>query len=184
MLGAERGTEIDLSGAVIDALVFAASGDRLTGRMPVSRLERLADLLVENTGWLDCEVRGIVFEGAHAGEPGLWLRVSGSLTMRCQRCLAEVTVDCAIDRQLLLIAATAAEADWPEDELEADEYDAIPAARDMSVLSLVEDEVLLALPIVPRHADCMLPNTVGASDTAEREGQASPFAVLADLKKH
>ena len=65
--------------------------------------------------------------------------------------------------------------------MESDDYDAIPASRELSVRSLVEDEVLLALPIVPRHADCLPPVVAGAEI---EESEPSPFAVLAGLKKH
>ncbi len=71
--------------------------------------------------------------------------------------------------------------EWPADELEADDCEAIPASRELSLLSLVEEEVLLALPIVPRHAECQLPADVGAE---EEENEPSPFAALAGLKKH
>lgn len=177
--------ENDFAGAVIDSLKFAAGADCIAGRVALSRLPRLADLLVESSGWLDCEVRGFTFDGLHAGQPGLQLSVRGVLKMRCQRCLAEVDVACDVDRRLLLIAAGAAAEAWPEDELESDDFDAIPASRELSLLSLVEDEVLLALPIVPRHADCVLPGAVAAgAATVDQESRPSPFAALAGLKKH
>jgi uncharacterized protein len=105
--------------------------------------------------------------------------------LQCQHCLAEVGFECAIDSRLLLIPSGAPEESWPADELESDEYDAMPASRELSVLELVEEEVLLALPIVPRHADCLLPAAalVGAGAEIE-ESVPSPFAVLAGLKKH
>lgn len=176
--------EKDFAGTVIDSLRFAADADCIAGRVALSRLPRLADLLVESVGWLDCEVQGVTFDGVHAGQPGLRLRVRGVLKMRCQRCLAEVDVKCDIDRSLLLMATEATEDEWPEDELESDDFDAIPASRELSLLSLVEEEVLLALPIVPRHADCVLPATAGDVDVAvDQESKPSPFAVLAGLKK-
>jgi uncharacterized protein len=111
---------------------------------------------------------------------GLRLQVTGRLSLCCQRCLAEVEFDCVIDNRLLLMPLGAPEAEWPEDELESDDYDAIPASRELSVRVLVEEEVLLALPIVPRHADCLPP--VGGEIESE-ESEPSPFAALAGLKK-
>lgn len=175
--------EVDIAKAVIDSLRFAGGGDCIAGRVALSRLPRLADQLLTTAGELDCAVRGVTFDGLHAGQPGLLLRVQGVLRMRCQRCLAAVDVVCDIDRRLLLMVDAADEAAWPEEELESDDFDAIPASRELSLLSLVEDEVLLALPLVPRHADCVLPGTVGAAGL-QQESKASPFAMLADLKKH
>lgn len=167
--------EQDFATVVIDSLVFAAAGDCVVGKLALSRLPRLADVLIGSVGELDCELAGYRDSGERVGKLGLHLRVTGRLDLRCQRCLAEVGFECVIDSRLLLIPPGA---EWPEEELESDEYDAIPASRELSLLALIEEEVLLALPIVPRHADCRLP----AAELEESE--PSPFAVLAGLRKH
>jgi uncharacterized protein len=173
--------EQNFAGAVIDSLRFAANEDCIAGKLDLSMLPRLADLLVRQVGWLDCELSGYRDTGEHAGKFGLRLRVSGRLSLCCQRCLAEVEFECAIDSRLLLMSSGVPETDWPEDELESDDYDAIPASRELSVRALIEEEVLLALPIVPRHADCLPP---GGGEAEIEESEPSPFAVLAGLKKH
>lgn len=170
--------EPNLAGAVIDSLKFAADEDCLAGKLALTQLTRLSDMLASREGWLDCRLAGCRIERDGEARLGLALQVSGRLRLHCQRCLAEFGFDCVIDSRLLLVPAGAA---WPEEDLETDDYDAIPASRELSVLSLVEDEVLLALPIVPRHADCLPPD---ASAAAEEKGEPSPFAVLAGLKKH
>lgn len=170
--------EPDLAGVVIDSLEFAAKEDCVAGKLALTQLTRLSDVLASQEGWLDCELAGYRVAGEDRVESGLRLRVSGRLVLHCQRCLAEVEVECAIDSRLLLIPPNA---EWPEEDLESDDFDAIPANRELSVLSLVEDEVLLALPSVPRHADCQPPVKTGV---AEEESEPSPFAVLAGLKKH
>lgn len=175
--------EQDLAGTVIDSLKFAADEGCITGKLALSDLPRLADELIDTTGWLACELTGNR-ETGESGKSGLHLQVTGRLGLRCQRCLAEVDFECVIDRRLLLMPSGNGLAgdEWPEDELAADDYDAIPASREMSVLELVEEEVLLALPIVPRHADCLLPNILEAG--VEEEDGPSPFKGLASLKKH
>ncbi|MBA3033496.1 MAG: DUF177 domain-containing protein [Gammaproteobacteria bacterium] len=179
--------EQDLAGTVIDSLKFAADGGCITGKLALTSLHRLADVLVRPAGWLHCELVGFrqIDDTRDAGKPGLHIRVTGRLGLRCQRCLAEVDFECAIDSRLLLTLPGESEVDaWPEGEHEAewlDECDTIPANRELSVLTLVEDEVLLALPIVPRHADCLLPVAVEAGI---EESEPSPFAALAGLKKH
>ncbi len=191
--------EQDLAGTVIDSLKFAADEGRIAGRLALADLPRLADVLVDNAGWLGCELTGNR-ETGEPGKPGLHLRVSGRLALRCQRCLGEVGFECDIDSRLLLVPSGAGSAGgqrsgdgsgdaWPEDELEAEDYDAIPASREMSVLELVEEEVLLALPLVPRHADCLPPAGLAADAAAveEKSSGPSPFQVLGavrGLKKH
>jgi uncharacterized protein len=168
----------DLAGTVIDSLKFAADEDCLAGKLALTQLTRLSDVLASREGWLDCKLEGYRIEREGETRPGLHLRVSGRLSLHCQRCLAEVGFDCVIDSRLLLIPPGA---EWPEEDVETDDYDAIPASRELSVSSLVEEEVLLTLPIVPRHADCLPPAGMAAE---EEKSEPSPFAVLAGLKKH
>lgn len=171
----------DFAGAVIDSLRFAAENDCISGKLALSSLSRLTDMLSSRDGSLDCEVRGGVLEGPWGAKPALHLRIGGRLVLRCQRCLAEVEMNLDIDRQFLLWPVGV---EWPEDELESEDYDAIPADRELSLAMLVEDEVLLALPIVPRHADCALPVELAGSAAVEVESKPSPFAMLSKLKKH
>lgn len=174
--------DLDFATAVIDSLKFAADEGCLSGRIAVARLARLFDVLVSREGELVCKLTGYRERSSDGSEQfGLHLQVTGRLGLRCQRCLGEVAFDCAIDSRLLLMPSGLSSVEWPEEELEADDYDAIPASREMSLQSLVEDEVLLALPIVPRHAECQLPAELAAEEV---ESEPSPFAALAGLKKH
>lgn len=168
----------DIAEVVIDSLRFAAEEDCIAGKLALSRMPRLAEALTRRDGWLDCRLAGYRETVGGTAKYGLHLQVSGRLGLSCQRCLAEVVFDCAVDSRLLLVPEGE---QWPEDELETDEYDAIEASRELSVLVLVEEEVLLALPIVPRHADCRSPAQAGAT---QEENRPSPFAALAGLKKH
>lgn len=169
-----------LADAVIDSLEFAQYGRRLDGEVPISRFDRLADLLADNAGSL-----GVVVTGKQdaEGNPRLRLQLAGSLKLRCQRCLEVLPWAVAIDSLLQLVDETEVLAgpageEGDEEELDASAPDVIVAERELAVLPLLEDELLLSLPIAPRHAHCE-PPTGGAKDRA-----ASPFAVLAQLKKH
>lgn len=158
--------------AVIDSLEFAREGDVLCGEVPVAALKRLADVLTDDAGSLHCELRG---GRDREGKSFLGLRAEGNLNLRCQRCLSPLPFRLEVDSRLLLVAPGE---EWPDDELADDGMDAIEAGREQAVLPLIEDEVLLALPIAPRHEDCRPPQAAGA------EQRPSPFAVLAGLKKH
>ncbi len=160
------------AGPVIDSPDFARHGGSLSGSVAVAQLSRLADQLADQAGSLAFELRGVRDE---EGKSFLSLSVTGSLNLRCQRCLAPLPFGVAIDSTLLLVAPGE---EWPDEELEDDRMDAIEASRELAVLPLVEDEVLLALPNSPRHANCALPATM------ETQARPSPFAVLAKLKDH
>ena len=108
------------------------------------------------------------------GKCWLDLGVSGQLSLRCQRCLEPMIQALDVGVHLLLVRR---DEPWPEDEMAADGFDAIVAEVDMALLPLIEEEVLLALPLAPRHEACAAPTT------APDECEPSPFAVLAEFKK-
>ncbi len=167
-----KASVVELESAVIDGVEFARCRGRMRGAVLVGRLERLVDALSESTGELAWEVVGWV--GAD-GKAMLRLQVSGSLALTCQRCLESLRWPCELVTQFVLVPEGS---EWPEGDLEDDGVDAIPASTAMAMLPLLEDEVLLALPAVPRHEICRLPGP------ALDKGAESPFAALARLKKH
>jgi len=68
------------------------------------------------------------------------------------------------------------EADLTQEALEDDSRDYLPADKKLDVLALIEDEVILGLPVVPRHDGCSLP------EGGEQTKKESPFSMLAGLK--
>lgn len=155
---------------ITDAFAFARDGRVLQGTLPISELERLHDLLVSADGEISFRIEG--FKGAR-GELLLQLNVSGGLPLECQRCLKAVPFDLEVDNLLQLVPEGA---ELSQDELEDDTRDFLPVVRELDVAELVEDEILLALPVAPRHEKCGLP---GSADAGER---INPFAALAGLK--
>jgi uncharacterized protein len=129
---------------VIDGLQFARAALERRGVVDMERLPRLAQLQCSTKG-LEYHLRG---ETADNGKPCLRLSVIGSLQVLCQRCLDPIRVPIAIDAELQLAesAREIAEAD--------DEIDRVLASRRMDIAALVEDEVILALPMAPRHEEC------------------------------
>ena len=65
----------------------------------------------------------------------------------------------------------------PDEELEVEDFDAIPVGRELNLAELIEDELLLNLPLSPMHDQCALP---GPAENGEKQ---SPFAALAQLKR-
>src|SRR4029077_7905261 len=129
---------------VIDGLQFARAALERRGVVGMERLPRLAQLQCSTEG-LEDHLRG---GRADNGKPCLRLSVRGSLQVVCQRCLDPIQVPIAIDAELQLAehARELSEAD--------DEIDRVLASRRMEVAWLVEDEVILALPMAPRHDEC------------------------------
>jgi len=154
----------------IDSLDFALHGKELRGSVAISELSRLADLLAAPVGEMAFLLRGYALRD---GEPMLALEVHGSCRLICQRCLDALEYPVALTSQLKLQSG---EVDEFSDD--GEEFDTIAADRHLDVVGLIEEELLLALPISPRHAEgeCRVA-------AVEGESQRNPFAVLATLKK-
>jgi uncharacterized protein len=154
---------------VIDGLEFARAGSRLQGEWPVVEFPRLRDALRAETRSLRYELQGVP---EAQGRPALRLKVEGTLALVCQRCLGALEFPLRIGVQLYL-AASQEEIDAAP--LEAEGPESIVAGKEMQVRALVEDEVLLAIPIAPRHEACERRGADAAGT------QQTPFAALRGL---
>jgi uncharacterized protein len=113
------------------------------------------------------------------GEPELWLSLNADVrvTLECQRCLGPMTQRLAIDRRLRFVRSEE-EAERLDDESE-DDVLALPPRLDL--IELLEDELILALPLVPRHEGaCPEPLVLAEPPPPAAE---HPFAALAALRK-
>lgn len=118
----------------------------------VGDFERLAQEFANPETMLQYRVCG----GQDArGRPQLRCTVEAAVEMQCQRCLQPVGVAVASDR-LLYLAASEADADRLEAALADEDIEVIVAGQNLDLAGVVEDEVLLSLPIVPMHADCSM----------------------------
>lgn len=158
---------------------FARAGERLAGTVEAAALGRLREQLANDDGAvrgarqvdrLHYEVVGTVTERGH---DALVLQVKGELAMTCQRCLEPVRI--AIDSSRRIIFAANAEA--LETQYEADDSDVVDLEDEVDVAVLIEDEVLLSLPLAPMHA----PGACKPSEAPLPTQAQSPFAALAQL---
>lgn len=156
---------------IIDSLDFALKGMEISGEVPMAELPRMAELLTDFEGKISFVVRGL--EGKD-GKPLLKLTLDGVCNLRCQRCLKPLIYPVKLEANLRLLA----EGELNESDMEDDEADSIAAEQRLDVLTLLEEELLLSLPIAPKHeaGDCQI-----ASEGLSRP--TSPFAALAALKK-
>ncbi len=118
-----------------------------------------------------------------AGTSVPWLRLSAQVRVPfvCQRCLSPVEVDLEVDRWFRFAADEATAA--AEDE-EAEE-DVLVASRDFDLHALIEDELLMEIPVTPRHEVCPEPVRLSAADPefeGEESARPNPFAVLGSLR--
>ena len=154
---------------VIDGLEFARTGAKLHGSWPVAGFSRLRDVLRTDEGTLQYDLLGVA---QVRGYPALRLKVDGALQLACQRCLGAMEFPLHIDVSLGL-AQTQAEID--AEPLVAEGPERIVAGPEMPVRDLVEDEVLLAIPLAPRHERC------AGREAGAAGKERSPFAGLRGL---
>lgn len=156
----------------IDSLDFARNGREITGEVPVAEMPRLLDALESPQGILSYTVRGGMDS---RGDPLLKVSIAGQCQLRCQRCLNAMDYTVGIEARLVLRSQEGLDALGDE---EGEECDSILADNQLDVLNLLEDEILLSLPIAPKHDE-------GACQVAYGEGgpkEEHPFAALAKLK--
>ena len=159
----------------------------LQGSWPLVGLQRLSEGFAAvadgSAHWtLKASTRAVA-----GGAAQLWVHLSATalVPLQCQRCLAPMAEHLQVDRAIRFVhgedLAARLDEETDEDVLN------LPAALDLQVL--VEDELILALPIVPRHAGpCpqpLLPDlAISEAPPAAASDKPHPFAALAALKRH
>lgn len=170
----------------LDIRAFAQVGAELRGQAPLADWPRLASEQPPGEQVAGHQVHWRLQGGmvsVTGGEPrvGLRLWARADLSLQCQRCLAPVVQSLETERGFLFVADEATAEALDEDS----EEDVLVISRDFDALSLVEDELILALPLVPRHDVCpqALPHAVADEAFTEATTRPNPFAALAALKK-
>jgi uncharacterized protein len=171
----------------LDVAAFAAESGELEGEWPLAQLQRLAASDV--TDAQETAQEPVLWHVAAesrprtGGDPEIWLDVEAEATvwMQCQRCLQPVREDLAVERSFRFVRS--------EEQAEAEdadsEEDVLALSRSFNLKALVEDELILELPLVPRHEVCPEPLPLPEADAPEPEAEArpNPFAQLAVLKR-
>lgn len=155
----------------IDSLDFARRGGELSGDVPVAELPRMSDILADSEGKISYILRGLA---GNDEKPQLELVLDGACNLRCQRCLNALSYPIKLVSKLRLVS----EGEVDSSDIEDDEVDSIPAEKRFDVLALIEEELLLSMPIAPKHGsgECEI-----AVESLSRSN--NPFAVLSGLKK-
>lgn len=185
----------------LDVGAFIEEQARLDGEAPVAAMARLASCLAEGA---DLDVLPPVRWSAQGrlvpqrvGRPELWLdlHAEAHLPWECQRCLHPVLLDEVIDRSVRFVAD-----EKSAETLDAEsEDDVLAVTRQFDLLSLIEDELIMEQPILPRHEQCptdigalmasdqvVMPDGSAMDEAAVQAAEAAkpnPFAALAALKK-
>ena len=172
----------------LNLLALASDGQAWNETTLVKDLPRLAQEAhgLDPEELVHWQARGELRPKAGADdEVWLHLSVQVALPLTCQRCLTSVATDLMVDQWYRFVATE--EIAIAEDD-EAEE-DLLVMAPQFDLLALLEDELLMAVPLVPMHETCPETPKFSVSDPAVEAAEAAaeakpnPFAVLQKLKK-
>ena len=178
----------------LDLAELARAHGTLEGEQALGSFTRL-----QQTGEPEAEAAAVLHWQAQAeyrpvrgGQPELWLHLTVNTTVlrTCQRCLQPVALPLAVERDFLFAPTEAQAQAW---DAERDDADVLVLSPSFNLLELLEDELLLALPLVPRHDACPQPLVApmgepaaqgeGPESSSEGVERDNPFAILAQLKR-
>lgn len=151
----------------------------MRGEVALAEFGRLSAALLENGGEASCEFD---FYRDTDGVRRLRLKYAADLVLRCERCLGRMPLRVEGESTLRLVDAETQTGDGAEDELAV-------GPEGIYLRDVVEDELLLALPLIPRHAaaeECE-PDTAkwlqprGGEGAIETQAE-NPFDILKRLK--
>ena len=177
----------------IDNLAFAKKNERLEGGLSLADCPRLSELLQaaekNQTSKINApEIKaqtnkaGVVVnyvlqgETNAAGQHFLHLSLTTNLTTTCQRCLSEMPLKLALNYNYVIGDVNVNDVEASDIE-GSDDIDLQEASQTMDLIALIEDEIIMAMPIAPIHEeDC------GAIITQSGE-KTNPFSALKGLIK-
>lgn len=159
---------------------LARQGQSLQGSIQLNRMERLAQILADTGGEVrvalqfDVDEQGVHFASGH---------LNADVHMTCQRCMKPMSV--SIDTKVTLGFVSSDE----QAQNLAQNYEPFIVEREPINLSeIVEEELILALPIVALHADQGCEPVIeslqkSAAEIDQTDVKPNPFAVLSELKR-
>lgn len=163
----------------LDVLDLAATGAVVERQFQVADFGRLGDRLAEPGGTARMRLALRLIDGTPSGV----LQLQAGVVLECQRCLRPVRRTVESESLLAFVAQ--------EDALlPADHEPVVGDPRRVDLAALIEEELLLAVPLIARHApgeECGLPAPAGSrvsQPAPAAQEMRRPFAGLKDLMKH
>jgi uncharacterized protein len=168
----------------LDVKAFAQAASKIAGHDVLLKYERLMQETEALGGdrILNWAAQGEV-RIDEAGSEQVWLHltVDTSLPLTCQRCLGPVDIAVTVNQSFRFVGSEEAAEAQDEDA----EEDVLALSQDFKLSDLIEDEILMALPVVPRHEVCPVEVKLAVVDPgfdAASAEKRNPFAVLAKLQ--
>jgi uncharacterized protein len=169
---------------LLDIKAFAKAASTLSGRDALAKFERLREesQALGVNQWVEWRAHGEWIEDL-SGQGVGWLHLSANVTLSqiCQRCLGPAEIPVTLERSFRFVANE----ELAEEQDDESEEDVLVESREFDLKALIEDELLMAMPLVARHDVCPteVKLVVEDPDFEAQSGQKQhPFAVLAKLQ--
>jgi uncharacterized protein len=162
----------------VNAKELAARAAVLERHLGLDQLARVAAAGGLEGTRIDAQVRFGTFDRRVTVQ----VNIEGVVVLECQRCLQPC--ECAVEESASLMVVPL------DTDVVPDEYEPLlGSAESLSLAEAIEEQVLLAMPLVPAHADAarcavkVQPQTVAAVETATQaaEDKQMPFANLREM---
>ncbi len=179
-----------LQASRLNMQAFAQQGEALVETTPLHDLHRLTQEAhktheVQPESVVKWRALGELRERTGT-EADVWLRLEANtrFALTCQRCMQAVLMPLEVDQWYRFVATE----DIAMAQDDASEEDLLVMEPQFDLLALLEDELLMALPLVPMHEQCpeslsQASQSLKEKDEDEPAEKPNPFAVLAQIKK-
>ncbi|RTE64314.1 hypothetical protein EH243_18015 [Amphritea opalescens] len=159
----------------IDPRKLADRGVRIQGDVEFTLLPNLVTMLADKQGQASVDLQ---FDTDELRIRTIKGTADAKVFMTCQRCLEPVEIEVEAKFNLAVAPTEEHAKNLPR------YYDPlIVAGDDLELFPMVEEELILSLPIVPYHDDCSVQTSFGDEVTTDNEtDKPNPFSVLASLK--
>ncbi len=148
---------------------LAYQGARLQAELSLRQVEKLHDLVLGEGA--DTVSVSLEFTLDDCARPRMRCRILGLVHLECQRCLAPIAMD--LDR---IWCAVLVDSEEQAQKIPPREDVLVVQQTEVNIVQLIEDDLLLSLPMAPKHIGCTQPAR------AEVAASVSPFSILARLQ--
>ena len=147
---------------LFDPFVMAERGAEFVVELPLSGFARIGDLLLEDSGLVRAQLS---FWRDRASVPRIEATLISDPVLRCERCLQGFRAQIETKIEQVLVCS---EEDADVAELQGEEALLVSDPRAFSVQAWLEDELILALPVVAQHpsGECTIQTEWGATEVA------------------
>lgn len=159
----------------VDPRRFAERGLTFSDSLPLAQFERVAALLEKTSGNLEAS---LTFSRDAQNLVVVDMQLAAGVCLQCQRCLEGVDLDVGGTYRYAVVKPGADTSLIPSD------YDILELGDEpLDALGLMEDELLLALPIVPMHEKGQCSPPANRAQAEEQASRPNPFSILSQLKR-